>query len=308
MAQEDAWLLGVFKDYILSGVPKAEIKRRIWKKQTRMFLVATMSIFTGLCLVLPFMHQKEDFSPPMTGGNLAQDSEERPDDLAQEEQEPEMEEGVQESEIAPEPERPEWPAVAPPTIDPNGGVLALTFDDGPMPGTTDRLLNILGANGVRATFFVAGARVARYPDIVRRAFNEGHQIASHGMNHRNLTTLSYAEITQEVNDSFNMIWNVTGVPPTTIRPPYGVIDDRVRGAIGGSIRIVMWSVDPRDWEVRNTAVVQNRVLGEMRDGSIIILHDIYDTTVDAVQGIIYAARANNFTFVTIDEMAALGQL
>lgn len=207
----------------------------------------------------------------------------------------------------PEPERKQPPSAPAPFINPGGGAIALTFDDGPMPGTTERLLDILSINGVKATFFVLGSRAARYPDIIQRMASQGHQVASHTMNHYDLTAISDATALYEINESYNILTNITGAPPTALRAPYGNANDRVVGLLGGRMRLAKWNIDPRDWEYLNASVVYSNVVSRMRDGGVIILHDIYNTTVDAVQGIIDAARANGYTFCTIDEMFALGK-
>jgi len=201
----------------------------------------------------------------------------------------------------------EEPVFSLPNIDPNGGVIALTFDDGPRPGSTERLLDILKANNVRATFFVIGPQAINYSHIVSRAYNDGHQIANHTMNHRDLTILSDDEVIYEISATSNIIAGITGQMPTALRPPYSNTDSRVQSLAGG-LRVVKWNLDPSDWASRNTNLVYNNVASELRDGSIVVLHDIYDSTVDAIQAIIDIARAHNYSFVTIDEMIALGRI
>ncbi len=188
------------------------------------------------------------------------------------------------------------------------GAIALTFDDGPKPGITDRLLDILAANDVRATFFVQGWRANDYQDIIRRMAGDGHQVAIHTVTHQDLTAISDADVLFEVNESIRIITDILGTPPTALRPPYGAINNHVRDLIGGKVRIVNWNVDPRDWQTLSSAASYNHVVASLRDGAVILLHDVYDPSVDAVSGIINAAKSAGYTFYTVDEMFALGKL
>jgi peptidoglycan/xylan/chitin deacetylase (PgdA/CDA1 family) len=178
-------------------------------------------------------------------------------------------------------------------------LVALTFDDGPSSVTTPRLLDVLRDKGVKATFFVLGSRASYYPDIIIRQANEGHQVASHTMNHRDLSRLSLNGVMHEVNAANGVIESILGYGPTVMRPPYGAMNTRVREA---GMPIILWSVDPQDWKNRDAGVIYNSVVSTVFDGSIILLHDIHGATIDAIGNIIDTLHAWGYVFVTIDEL------
>ncbi|MBC6461974.1 polysaccharide deacetylase family protein [Actinomadura sp. HBU206391] len=180
--------------------------------------------------------------------------------------------------------------------------VALTFDDGPVPGTA-RLLDILGARGVRATFFVVGLQVAAYPGLVRREFAEGHEIGNHSYTHANLDHMSGAGAGSEMGRTQQAVWRVTGKAPVLFRPPYGATDAGVAAvARRNHLAQIMWAVDPLDWHDRDAALIKRRVVQDVRRGAIILLHDIHGTTVSAVPGIIAALNRKGYVFVTVSEL------
>lgn len=178
-----------------------------------------------------------------------------------------------------------------------GGVVALTFDDGP-GANTERLLDVLRDKGVKATFFVLGAMAERRPDVVRRTIAEGHEVGNHTMNHRNFNQIDGGAVGWEINRSREVIEGVTGVGVKYLRPPYGIVNDVVKGAAP----VILWSVDPRDWKDRDANVVRQRVVGAASDGGVVLMHDIYGSTVDAVPGIIDDLRARGYEMVTLSEL------
>ena len=180
-------------------------------------------------------------------------------------------------------------------------LLALTFDDGPSD-TTARLLDTLGTKGVRATFFVLGSRVAFYPDLVRRLASSGHQIGNHTFSHRDLTKLSSEAITKEIETAAAAIAALTGVSPSALRPPYGAVNESVKQL--ASVPIINWSIDPEDWRYRQRETVVQNVVTKAADGAIILLHDLYSSTIDAVPEIIDTLHDQGYTFVTVDELLA----
>jgi peptidoglycan/xylan/chitin deacetylase (PgdA/CDA1 family) len=182
----------------------------------------------------------------------------------------------------------------------NKKLIALTFDDGPNPATTNRLLDILKSENVVATFFVLGSRTDYYPQIVKRAYLDGHAIASHTYNHLNLVNLSPADRQAETNNTVTAIKNATGAAPRLMRPPYGSYNSTVLADAG--MPIALWSVDPEDWRYRDSAVVTNSVLTRVQDGDIVLLHDIYDTSVNAASQIIPALKGQSYTFVTVEQL------
>ena len=194
------------------------------------------------------------------------------------------------------------PAPAPPAA---GGVdcaalkcVALTFDDGP-GAHTSRLLTSLDAAGVKATFFVLGQNVAVNPAVIKRMAASGHVVANHTWDHRDLKKLSGADITSEVTRTNQAITAATGSGTTLLRPPYGSFGQPVRG-LGQAI--IMWDIDTLDWKFRNVDEVITRGMTGVKAGSIILMHDIHATTVDAVPGLIAKLKAAGFTLVTVPQL------
>jgi len=187
-------------------------------------------------------------------------------------------------------------------VTPGSKLVALTFDDGPSAATTPRLLDILAANGVKATFFVLGTMAQRSPDILRREVAEGHEVGSHTPYHNQLTNLSFAQVRAEAVEMDRIFTDILGTVPPFTRPPYGSYNATVGQALGQPM--ILWSVDPRDWADRNAAVVCTRVVNATVDGSIVLVHDIHATTVDAVPCIINELKARGFEFLTVSELAA----
>jgi len=188
----------------------------------------------------------------------------------------------------------------------DGPFIALTFDDGPVPATTPRLLDILKKRNVRATFFVTGQNAERYPDIVRRAFNDGHEIANHSWNHPRFTAAK-TDVSGQLRRTSNIIQKITGTAPTTMRPPYGATNAALNARIKREhgLTPVMWSLDPQDWKYRNANYVATQVIERVRPGAIILLHDIHPSTIDAVPRILDSLLARGFQFVTVSELIAM---
>ena len=186
-------------------------------------------------------------------------------------------------------------------------LLALTFDDGPHPELTPRLLDILRHEGVRATFYVIGRNVQTYPEIARRIVAEGHEIANHSWSHPRLTALSSARLRSELSQTSDVIQRVTGRRPTNMRPPYGAINDRVRQAIyrDHGLDVIMWSVDPLDWKRPGAEVVRRRMVEGAAPGGILLAHDIHPGTIEAMPGTIKDLKAKGYGFATVSQLLAL---
>lgn len=180
-------------------------------------------------------------------------------------------------------------------------LVALTFDDGPSSTTTPELLDILRDKNALATFFVLGNMANNNPDIVKRAEREGHEIESHTMYHQNLIRTSYEGIKNDIGEAKSVLSSILKHPPTLTRPPYGNYDDRVFELTGTPL--ILWSVDTEDWKSRDAASVVAIVTQQAYDGAIILLHDIYPSTVEAIPAIIDNLRANGFELVTVSELA-----
>lgn len=206
------------------------------------------------------------------------------------------------NDVASEPEV-EKSAQAPRQVDTVGKKLvALTFDDGPSKATTGRLLDILAEKQVKATFFVLGNMAQRSPELLKRQMAEGHEIGSHTMTHRNLAKSGVGEIQAEAEQMKVLFQEQLGKKVDLVRPPYGSINDTVRAQ--AETPLILWTVDTEDWKNKNPETILARVKAGAFDGTVILMHDIYSTTVDAVGPVIDFLRAEGYEFLTISEMAA----
>lgn len=186
-------------------------------------------------------------------------------------------------------------------------ILALTFDDGPHPEFTPKLLDILRHEGVRATFYVIGRNVETYPEIARRIVAEGHEIANHSWSHPPLTSLGAARLHKEISSTSDVIQRVTGRRPRNMRPPYGAVNDRVRQAMFNEhgLDVIMWSVDPLDWRRPGAEVVRRRLVDGASPGGILLAHDIHAGTIEAMPGTIRDLKAKGYGFATVSQLLAL---
>jgi len=185
--------------------------------------------------------------------------------------------------------------------------VALTFDDGPHPKNTPRLLDILKARNVKATFFVIGRSVDTYPHIARRIVAEGHEIGNHTYTHGKLTSMSDAKVREEIDKSRRAIGRATGVKARTMRPPYGALLQRQREMLHREYGFptILWSVDPLDWQRPGVSVVRQRIVDGARPGGILLAHDLHSSTVDAMPSTIDALLKKGFKFVTVSQLIAL---
>lgn len=188
-----------------------------------------------------------------------------------------------------------------------GPYIALTFDDGPHPTLTPRLLDILKEKGVKATFFVLGQCVVANPAVLGRAAAEGHEIGNHSWDHKSLLKGGGSGVASEINQTNAAIENATGKKTSLVRPPYGAtnasITKRLNEEFG--LKVIMWDVDPLDWKVRNPAHVKDEILKATKPGSIVLSHDIHPTTIEAMAETIDALKAKGFKFVTVSELIAM---
>lgn len=182
--------------------------------------------------------------------------------------------------------------------------VALTFDDGPSGKYTRQLLDGLEERGVRATFLLCGYRMEEYPDITQRIFDDGHEIGYHGFTHKNMKTLSRRDIAAEIRDSQDLL--PEGCKPVFLRPPGGCCSDGVRQvAEARLLALLSWSVDPRDWATHDRLAIEKAVLGQVKDGDIVLLHDMSVSSVQAALDIVDTLQAQNFRIVTVSELAKL---
>jgi peptidoglycan/xylan/chitin deacetylase (PgdA/CDA1 family) len=188
-----------------------------------------------------------------------------------------------------------------------GMSIAITFDDGPNPELTPRLLDMLKERGIKATFFVVGKNVEEYPGIVTRMASDGHEVANHSWSHPALTKLGVESFRKQIENTNQAIANATGKRPVLMRPPYGAtsvsLNRRLNEQFG--LKVILWSVDPLDWKYRNSDRVYNSIVQNTRPGSIILAHDIHATTVAAMPATLDALLAKGYKFVTVSELIAM---
>jgi peptidoglycan/xylan/chitin deacetylase (PgdA/CDA1 family) len=185
----------------------------------------------------------------------------------------------------------------------SGKRLALTFDDGPSVHT-GRLLDTLALYRSHATFYVLGHLAQAYAGDLQRMVGEGHEIGNHTWMHANLTLLDNSAFNQQIGDTQRAIQTVTGgYTPRTLRPPYGATNDAVKAqAQAYGLHEVLWSVDPNDWQIHDSQLMYDRIMGGAADGRVILLHDIYGTSVDAAIRAIPDLIAQGYQLVTVSEL------
>ena len=180
--------------------------------------------------------------------------------------------------------------------------VALTFDDGPSGKYTRQLLDGLYDRGIHATFLLCGYRIQDYPDIAQRIFDEGHEIGIHGYSHDTMKTMSRRDIAAEIADTQSLL--PQGCTARFLRPPGGFCTDGVRQvAEARNLAILSWSVDPKDWATNDTAAIETAVLKNVRDGDIVLLHDMSASSVKAALDIADTLMEEDFQLVTVSEMA-----
>ena len=202
----------------------------------------------------------------------------------------------------PKPAEKPKPAPAVPTPIVANKTIALTFDDGPGP-YTEKLLDILDRYDAKATFFLIGSKVSARANTLRRMQSRGHQLGNHSWSHPELNKVSAEQLASEIDQTNNVIKQAVGTKPNIIRPPYGafnraVLDQfRQRG-----MSAVVWSVDTRDWADRNSEIVCSRAVAGARNGAVILMHDIHQTSVNAVPCILDSLKQQGYSFVTVQNL------
>ena len=179
--------------------------------------------------------------------------------------------------------------------------VALTFDDGPNPTYTPELLDGLKERGVHATFFLIGSQVEEYPELARRIAEEGHQIGNHTYDHANLQELTEWEAKQDLKKNDGVLQEIIGEGIYWIRPPYGCVGEKEQRC--ADVPFVKWSVDTEDWKVKDSARIISRVVGKVKDGDVVLMHELYGTTATAVETIVPTLVSQGFQLVTVSELA-----
>lgn len=182
--------------------------------------------------------------------------------------------------------------------------VALTFDDGPSGRYTRRLLDGLWEREVKATFLLCGYRIKDYPDITQRIFDEGHEIGYHGYTHNSMEQMSRRTVASEIMDTQALL--PEGCEPVFLRPPGGCCSDAVHQvAEARQLAILSWSVDPRDWATSDTAAVERAVLKNVKDGDVVLLHDMTVSSVQAALDIVDVLKDQGYGIVTVSELVKL---
>lgn len=178
--------------------------------------------------------------------------------------------------------------------------IALTFDDGPHPVYTPELLEGLKERGVRATFFLIGQNIDGNEDIIRQMKKDGHLIGNHSQNHLHLAREQTGEACDQINCANEKIKSITGETPVYVRPPFGSWSEGLECVV--PMKVVLWNVDPLDWKIQNKSRIVRHIVNHAEDGSIILLHDVYKTSVEAALEVIDTLSAEGYKFVTVDEL------
>ncbi len=190
-------------------------------------------------------------------------------------------------------------------VDPSKPMIALTYDDGPSKNATPRILAALKANGGRATFFMVGNRVGKHGDLVRQMVEQGCEVANHTYDHTLMTKVDPAELERQLEMTNQAVANMGGVTPVLMRPCGGATTDVGMGVAGAiSMPAILWSIDTLDWKTKDSAATITAVLDHVKDGDIILMHDLYDATADASDVLIPELTNRGYQLVTVSELAS----
>lgn len=185
-------------------------------------------------------------------------------------------------------------------------MVAFTYDDGPLNNNHDKIREIFNQYSIPATFYVIGELVERYPDKIRKAYLDGHTIANHTFTHpglpgKNMTTIGAEKAIQEIEKTEDAIFKIIGVDTKTFRPPGGFMDEKTAALFDKES--VMWTVDSQDWRNKhNTEVVYRNVREAIRENSIVLFHDLYESSVEATRRLVPELIAEGYQFVDIDTL------
>lgn len=181
-------------------------------------------------------------------------------------------------------------------------LVALTFDDGPSGRFTRRLLAGLAERDARATFLLCGYRMEQYPALTEEICRAGHEIGLHGYSHKSMQKMTQAEVTREITRTMDLV--PEGCPVAFLRTPGGLCGSCVRSAAAQQgLAVLSWSVDPQDWNTDDAEKIRQDVVRRVRDGDVILLHDMSDSSVDAALAIVDELQDRGFRFVTASELA-----
>lgn len=195
------------------------------------------------------------------------------------------------------------PTEAPPPACTKVKCIALTFDDGPWPGTTDQLLDTLEREHVTATMFLLGNQAQAHPDMVRREQQLGLEIGNHTFTHPTLNQVSTGEVRTELTRTQDVLTQITGTRPTVMRPPYAgrnATSDSVSGELG--LAVIVWDASPQDWVNKDPQTIARLTVDSAQPNSVVLMHDTHQWTVDAMPAVISELRAQDYHFVTVSQL------
>lgn len=184
-------------------------------------------------------------------------------------------------------------------IDKSKKMIALTFDDGPNYNTS-KVIDVLNKYDIKATFFVLGSRAINNKDILKKMADSGMEIGNHTYNHLLLTKYDENKIRSEIENTSEVIYSATKKRPRLLRPSYGSVNNKIKKV--ANMPIIIWDIDTLDWKYHNSKRITSRVVNKVRDGDIILMHDIYSASLNALSNIIPILQDNGYEFVTIDEL------
>jgi len=246
-------------------------------------------------------NSREEAKGPGAGPEQTSQPEQQPEQTSQPEQQPEQTSQPEQQPVQPEQPAEGMIASGGRYIDPTKPMVALTFDDGPYAPVGNRIMDSLEQHNGRATFFVVGSRVPSYQAEIKRMHNNGHEIGNHTYEHKYLNKLNAAQIRSQIDRCNQTVAAVTGEAPALVRLPGGNKNNTVLANINQPI--IMWNIDTLDWKTRNAASSVQKVLGSVKDGDIVLMHELYTASGDAAVTLIPALTERGYQLVTVSELA-----
>lgn len=190
-------------------------------------------------------------------------------------------------------------------LDPNKKHIVFSFDDGPLNENHELIRELFNEYDETAVFAVVGKNVRRHSAMLLKTYLDGHEIISHTQTHPDLSKKSDSKILEEIIKSSDEIFKVTGYDVKYLRPPYGSYNSRVKKILEGRSNIVLWNVDSEDWKNRNSEIIINRVLPNIKDGDVVLFHDLYPETYEAVKFMLPILKQEGFQFISYEDMMKL---
>lgn len=187
-------------------------------------------------------------------------------------------------------------------IDPKKPMIALTFDDGPSP-YTDEVMKVFEEHQANASFFMLGQNIQNYPDTVKHMVENGFEICNHSWDHKSIESDDRQHIRKEVFDTQDVLYELTGHEAVYVRPPYGAWNDTTKQVLNqNGLQVALWNVDSEDWKNRDKQITLERAKAGEFDGAMILFHDLYPTTLEAVKELVPYLQSKGYQLVTVSEL------